>query len=172
MGHATYRGEPVHITWRRRAGRITLLRNSRGRWELTLPEHVPAEIGAQYLAGYAPGKIAGRMSAEALAALVQALCETWLPRFDAQDVTVTLAHLPGRWGRCLTAQRRIELNPDCAFLTPAQVEELLVHELCHLHCPDHSPAFWAELTQRLPDWPRREGELRSVDIAKSTEEAT
>jgi predicted metal-dependent hydrolase len=34
----------------------------------------------------------------------------------------------------------------------AVLEYVVVHELCHLRRPDHSPAFWAELERHLPGW--------------------
>ncbi|MCW5214471.1 M48 family metallopeptidase, partial [Desulfobulbus sp. US5] len=31
----------------------------------------------------------------------------------------------------------------------------VVHELCHLVCPDHSPRFWNLLSTILPDYAER-----------------
>ncbi|KAG0891452.1 hypothetical protein G6F32_017505 [Rhizopus arrhizus] len=46
---------------------------------------------------------------------------------------------------------------------PEAFEYVLVHELCHLIPPNHSPEFWHEVDQRFPacreqrDYFRREG---------------
>ena len=32
---------------------------------------------------------------------------------------------------------------------------VVVHEFCHFLVQDHSPAFWAEVEKRLPDWKAR-----------------
>ncbi|MBQ1859843.1 MAG: M48 family metallopeptidase [Clostridia bacterium] len=49
-------------------------------------------------------------------------------------------------------------------MPPECVEYILVHELCHLHHPDHSPAFHAEMTALLPDWKERRKRLNRFDL--------
>lgn len=202
MSCRTYQGAPVHVVWARRAGRITLKRTACGKWALTLPQGVPAEVGLQYLEGYVPGTgtpfsarylpgerhlVLGvrvtlgregvpcgetflRWRQARLEALLEELTARWLPRLNAEGTSVAAVPLKGLWGRCLFSQGAIELNADCAMLQPPQVEELLVHELCHLTHRDHSPAFWQLMTDLLPAWPRLEGELRSADLSPLPEE--
>jgi predicted metal-dependent hydrolase len=52
----------------------------------------------------------------------------------------------------------------------AVLDYVVVHELCHLHVPDHSPRFWTLLERQRPhwrdqrDWLREHGpELFGVD---------
>lgn len=57
-----------------------------------------------------------------------------------------------RWGSCSCAQGRITLNTRLAEYPPTALEGVLYHELTHLLCPDHSPAFYRELLLRCPDY--------------------
>lgn len=37
----------------------------------------------------------------------------------------------------------------------AAVDYVVVHELAHIRCHDHSPAFYALVEQYIPDWRER-----------------
>jgi predicted metal-dependent hydrolase len=54
-----------------------------------------------------------------------------------------------RWGSC-SRRGAVSLNKTLLFLPNRLVCYVLVHELCHTVCDDHSPAFWAELRRREP----------------------
>ena len=41
------------------------------------------------------------------------------------------------------------------------VDYIIVHELCHLHHPNHSNAFWNEVDKALPDYRKRRDWLRT-----------
>lgn len=196
--------ERVRVTWARRAGRITLRRDVRGRWVLTLPAGVDEATGRQYLTGWAPvpprsfsptyaagerhlllgeyvtlgaGSIpVGESAFEAyrqarLTALAKAQLVDWLPRMRLADVRLEVTPLPGLWGRCRFTEGLVQLDPLCTRLAPDLVEELLLHELTHFHTHDHSPAFWREMTARMPDWAAREGRIRSLDLSPRPMEA-
>lgn len=60
-----------------------------------------------------------------------------------------------RWGSCRPKTGRITLNLQLARYPEACIEYVLVHELCHLLHPNHSPAFYAAMTHWLPDWQER-----------------
>ena len=38
---------------------------------------------------------------------------------------------------------------------PEIVDYVVVHELCHLKHPNHSPEFWKEVERILPDYKQR-----------------
>lgn len=185
--------ERVRVTWEKRAGRIVLRRDARGRWVLTLPEGVPEKVGVQYLAGwqtekdsgfegtYAPGErhlllgrrvVLGedgvpageafpawrRMQAEAL---LQAQADRWTEAMGLPAVQVVLARMPGFWGKCRFDEGKIVMNELCARLPETECDALILHEVCHLRWHDHCPAFWQAMSACMPDWPAREGRLRS-----------
>ncbi len=56
-----------------------------------------------------------------------------------------------RWGSC-SARGTISLNWRLMQAPPALVDYVVVHELCHLRVPNHSPRFWAEVARILPHW--------------------
>ena len=67
--------------------------------------------------------------------------------------------LKRRWGSCSRAGR-LNFNLRLAMAPPAELEYVVLHELCHLVCPDHSPAFWRTVGRYMPDYDTRRAALR------------
>jgi predicted metal-dependent hydrolase len=73
-----------------------------------------------------------------------------------------------RWGSC-TLNGRIFLNPLLVSAAKDCIDYVIIHELCHLRFPNHSPSFYRLLTDILPDWIDRQNrlnmqvELRSIE---------
>lgn len=55
-----------------------------------------------------------------------------------------------RWGSC-SHNRDINLNSKLLFLPEALVENILLHELCHIKHLDHSEKFWGLMQQHQPN---------------------
>ncbi|MBL4647600.1 MAG: M48 family metallopeptidase [Gammaproteobacteria bacterium] len=51
-----------------------------------------------------------------------------------------------RWGSC-SAKKNINLNDKLLFLPSALVEHIMLHELCHTVCLNHSQKFWHLLSE-------------------------
>ena len=70
--------------------------------------------------------------------------------------------MTSRWGVCAPAKGQITFALALFDMPPAAQEYVVVHEFCHFLVPDHSPAFWAEVARRLPDWKARRALLREA----------
>lgn len=57
-----------------------------------------------------------------------------------------------KWGTCNVQDKRIWLALNLAKKHPTCLEYVIVHELTHLHVPNHSKAFWARMDVYYPQW--------------------
>jgi predicted metal-dependent hydrolase len=62
------------------------------------------------------------------------------------------------WGRC-SSSGQIMLNPELLAASKAQIDYVIIHELCHLQHLNHSSAFYDLLTLLLPEWQKRKEQL-------------
>jgi predicted metal-dependent hydrolase len=87
----------------------------------------------------------------------------WLPRhlptLPRAPTAFRYAPLSSLWGS-LSPAGGVSLDLALVLGPPAAFEYVLVHELCHLLQANHSPAFWAEVEQRCPDWRQQRAYLR------------
>lgn len=67
---------------------------------------------------------------------------------------VKVQDLGYRWGSFGNADR-IFFHWKAVLLPPRIAQYVVVHELAHSLCPDHSAAFWIKVEQHLPDWRSR-----------------
>ncbi|KKJ01635.1 M48 family metallopeptidase [Prochlorothrix hollandica] len=74
---------------------------------------------------------------------------------------VTLRSQKTLWGSC-SARQSISLNDRLLFLPPDLVRYVLIHELCHTRHLDHSPRFWALVSQKDPDYAQWEKALKQA----------
>lgn len=75
-------------------------------------------------------------------------------RMSASPTAIDVRDLGFRWGSC---GKRGNLNFHWAtVLIPARiVDYVVVHELAHLHEPNHTPDFWLRVERALPDYIER-----------------
>ena len=108
-------------------------------------------------------------------AAIRPTIEAWYRRAAATHAAARLAHFAPqvgraarklviraqrtRWGSC-SARGTISLNWRLMQAPPEILDYVVVHELCHLLVPNHSPRFWAEVARVLPDWRRQRARLR------------
>jgi len=89
-----------------------------------------------------------------LQAVIPTLFAKWQPIVGTTANEVRIKKMHTRWGSCNTRARRVWLSVYLPAYPIECTEYVIVHELCHLHHPNHSPAFWRTLAQAMPDYQR------------------
>ena len=89
-----------------------------------------------------------------LSGITPALFEKWQPIVGATANEIRLKKMHTRWGSCNTRARRIWLSVYLPAYPVECTEYVIVHELCHLHHPNHSAAFWQTVATAMPDYQR------------------
>ncbi len=79
-------------------------------------------------------------------------------------VKISLFDAKGRWGSCTPARKAIRYSWRVILAPRAVLSYLCAHEVAHLKHPDHSPAFWAQVTalyggpyKPARDWLKKQG---------------
>ena len=72
---------------------------------------------------------------------------------------VTIRCQKSRWGSCSS---KGNLNFNCILMKlPEEIRDyVIVHELCHISEPNHSPAFWRLVGKYCPDYKQLRKQLR------------
>ena len=69
----------------------------------------------------------------------------------------------GRWG-CCDAKNNLIFNYKL-FMLPRHIQDyVIIHELCHTLCHNHSPAFWKLVSEFVPNYKTVRAELRNFDF--------
>jgi len=83
--------------------------------------------------------------------------------FESSDYTelpsLGIRKLNKRWGSYLEKPHRIILNQDLIQASKAQIDYVIIHELCHIVHKQHNKAFHALLKSKLPNWEKLKTEL-------------
>lgn len=72
-------------------------------------------------------------------------------------------HMERRWGSC-SKRGTITLNPILIHASPACIEYVIAHELCHRRYMNHGPRFERLLTRVMPDWRARRRRLNATSM--------
>ena len=96
--------------------------------------------------------------------------EEWMPvlcrealsrmeRYGISEPTLRYRCMVSRWGSCRKATGEITFNKFLMCVPVRCVEYVVYHEMAHLVEANHSAAFYAILTELMPDWRARREEL-------------
>ena len=94
-----------------------------------------------------------------LKASLPPMIAAWETRLDTRVAEFGVRRMKTRWGSCNTRAARIWLNLALAKRRSDLLEYVVVHEMAHLHVPNHGPDFVALMTRSLPHWRRLKAEL-------------
>lgn len=92
-----------------------------------------------------------------------AVADRWLPGTHAARVAWS-HRMSTRWASCTVATAHVRLSARLADAPDAVLDNVLLHELAHLHEPGHGPAFRALLardpaSRDVEAWLRRRSQL-------------
>ncbi len=76
---------------------------------------------------------------------------------------VSIRNQKSRWGSCSKA-RTLSFNFRLILISPHLLDYVIVHELCHLAEFNHSRAFWARVSETVPDWKSHRAELKKIRL--------
>ena len=76
---------------------------------------------------------------------------------------LAIRNMRARWGSC-SSNGKITLNLKLIHMDEALIDYVIMHELCHLVEHNHSPRFYALLTQMMPDWKARRHHLNQLGM--------
>jgi predicted metal-dependent hydrolase len=93
-------------------------------------------------------------------ALIGARVQHYTPVVGASPDAVVVRDLgKRRWGVCDSRTRTVSFHWELALLAPDLIDYVVVHELAHLHEPNHGRGFWRRVEQVMPDWRARRARL-------------
>ena len=87
------------------------------------------------------------------------LFSKWQPIVGATANETRIKKMRTRWGSCNTRAKRIWLSAYLPAYPIECTEYVIVHELCHLHHPNHSREFWQAVKTAMPEYRRWHDQL-------------
>ena len=88
----------------------------------------------------------------------------YAPKVGVRLRTIDVRDLGHRWASC-SAKGNLAFHWKCMMAPPTIIDYIVVHELCHVHCMDHTQAFWNEMDKVMPDYAERKEWLKKNGAA-------
>ncbi|MCW5589685.1 MAG: M48 family metallopeptidase [Legionellales bacterium] len=104
-------------------------------------------------------KILNTFYQQQLCTVINELMKKWQPIVGKHAENWVIRKMKARWGSCHYQQKKIIYNLELAKKSIEHIEYVVVHELTHLHEPNHSQRFYQLMTQFLPQWKTLRHEL-------------
>ena len=91
---------------------------------------------------------------------IEAAVARYVPLVGAAPASVVVRDLgKRRWGVCDHRTLTVSFHWQLVTQAPELVDYVVVHELAHLHEPNHGPEFWRRVADVLPDCKQRRKRL-------------
>ena len=87
-------------------------------------------------------------------ALVHKLIAEEAPRLGVTVTRIAIRDQRTRWGSC-SSRGTLSFNWRLVLAPPEVAGYVVVHELCHLREPNHSPRFWRLVAGARPGYPEQ-----------------
>jgi predicted metal-dependent hydrolase len=164
----------------KRARRIRLAIEAGGRVTLTLPWRLSGRLVERFLAAQRPWILSAHQKAlttpprllaqgdeqeyqahkeEALMCITERV-KHYQHYYGVTYNRLAIRNQKSRFGSC-SAGHNLNFNYRLLFLPPELRDYVVVHELCHLRELNHSPKFWALVSETIPDYRVRKQELQA-----------
>jgi predicted metal-dependent hydrolase len=91
--------------------------------------------------------------------LISALAEEEAVRLRVVYRRIRIGDQRTRWGSC-SARGTLSFNWRLVLAPLEVLDYVVVHELCHLRVPNHSPRFWRLVERQRPHWRDQRAWLR------------
>ena len=90
---------------------------------------------------------------------------TWklASEFGFLPTKVVVKKLKSRWGSA-GKTGTVTINQKLTQASPRLIDYIIIHELCHLKIPNHSPRFWNLVAKFCPDYEQKRSDLDNLKI--------
>jgi predicted metal-dependent hydrolase len=96
--------------------------------------------------------------------LAQEKVKYWNQFYNFTYNRVSVKNQKTRWGSC-SRKGNLNFNYKIVHLTSAQLDYLIVHELCHLKEMNHGRGFWELVGQTIPNYKTLRKELKNINLS-------
>lgn len=84
-----------------------------------------------------------------------------LKEYNIEKPEFYVRNMKSRWGSCNNDKKRIGLNVQLMKADTGCIDKVVLHELIHFICFDHSKDFYDIMDKFMPDWRERKQRLET-----------
>lgn len=151
-----YLGRDIRLIVEPSDGPDAAVRLLRGRFEVLTPHSLPAEQRHDRIIEAFERWYRARAEDR-----IPASVDRWSALTGSHPTRVLIRNQRRRWGSC-GVDGTLRFNWRLVLAAPPLLDYVVVHELAHLAVRNHSPDFWAQVAQVMPDHLARRAALRAI----------